>query len=393
MKYIRTNSLRRLFSLKRRGLEEDASNPNVLAGEENNESFKSVGVAEPSQRPIWKCFSYEEISDATNCFSSENLVGKGGYAEVYRGILKNGDEIAVKRLTKAATDERKEKEFLTEIGTVGHVCHPNVMSLLGCCIDSGLYLIFQFSSRGSVASLLHDENLPPLEWKTRYKIAIGAARGLHYLHKDCQRRIIHRDIKSSNILLTSDFEPLISDFGLAKWLPSQWTHHSIAPIEGTFGHLAPEYYMHGIVDEKTDVFAFGVFLLEMISGRKPVDGSHQSLHSWAKPILKEGENEKLVDPRLQGAYDVTQLKRLAFAASLCIRASSTWRPTMSKVLEVMEKGGEMDEEKWNVPEEEEDQDEFWGFEDLEYECNSSLSISPRDSISTGSFLELRGLDT
>ncbi|XP_021810026.1 probable receptor-like serine/threonine-protein kinase At5g57670 [Prunus avium] len=384
MKYIRTNSLKRLFSLKWRSLEE-ATSLNGSKGEENNGSFKSVEEAELSPKPTWKCFSYEEISDATNGFSSENLVGKGGYAEVYRGILKDGEEIAVKRLTKAVTDERKEKEFLNEIGTIGHVCHPNVLSLVGCCIDNGLYLIFYFSSKGSVASLLHDEDLPPMDWKTRHKISIGTARGLHYLHKGCQRRIIHRDIKSTNILLTPDFEPQISDFGLAKWLPSQWTHHSIAPIEGTFGHLAPEYYMHGIVDEKTDVFAFGVILLELISGRKPVDGSHQSLHSWAKPILNQGEIEKLVDPRLRGAYDVTELKRLAFAGSLCIRASPTWRPTMTEVLEVMGSEGDIDKERWKMPEEEEEQDEFWGFEDLENECNnSSFSISPHDSISTGS---------
>ncbi|PON75898.1 Mitogen-activated protein kinase kinase kinase [Parasponia andersonii] len=379
MKYIRTNSLKRLFSLKRRSFEAVEVEEEEKAS--SNPTSNESATPEPFQRPIWKCFSYEEISQATNGFSSDNLVGKGGYAEVYRGVLSNGDEIAVKRLTKAACDERKEKEFLTEIGTIGHVRHRNVLSLLGCCIDNGLYLIFQFSSRGSVASLLHGEHLPPMDWKTRYNIAIGTARGLNYLHTGCQRRIIHRDIKSSNILLTADFEPLISDFGLAKWLPSQWTHHSIAPIEGTFGHLAPEYYMHGIVDEKTDVFAFGVFLLEIISGRKPVDGSHQSLHTWAKPILKQGEIEKLVDPKLGGAYDVTQLKRLAFAASLCIRAATKWRPTISKVLEVMEEG-EIDQERWKMPEEE--QEEFWGFEDLEYECDSSFSISPQDSISTRS---------
>ncbi|KAM1329083.1 hypothetical protein ACFX15_012711 [Malus domestica] len=376
MKYIRTNSLKRLFSLKWRSLEEPTS-PNGSKGEENNEILKNVEAKEPSPRPTWKCFSYEEISDATNAFSS------GGYAQVYRGILENGEEIAVKRLTKAVTDERKEKEFLNEIGTIGHVCHPNVLSLVGCCIDNGLYLIFHFSSKGSVASLLHDEDWPPMDWKTRYKIAIGTARGLHYLHKGCQRRIIHRDIKSTNILLTLDLEPQISDFGLAKWLPSQWTHHSIAPIEGTFGHLAPEYYMHGIVDEKTDVFAFGVILLELISGRKPVDGSHQSLHSWAKPILNIGEIERLVDPRLRGAYDVTQLKRLAFAGSMCIRASPTWRPSMTEVLEVMESEGEIDKERWKMAEEEE-VDEFWGFEDLEYECNTSFSVSPHDTLSTGS---------
>ncbi|KAF8042583.1 hypothetical protein BT93_A1042 [Corymbia citriodora subsp. variegata] len=387
MRYIRTNSLKRLFSLKRRGFDGDMPSPSSVNEEDNKSPSKIAPETEPFHRPTWKCFSFEEIFQATQGFSSENLVGKGGYAEVYRGMLEDGEEIAVKRLNRGSSEERKVKEFLTEIGTIGHVCHPNVLSLLGCCIDNGLYLIFQFSSRGSVASLLHDENLPTIEWKTRYKIALGTAKGLHYLHKDCQRRIIHRDIKSSNILLTADFEPLISDFGLAKWLPTQWSHHSIAPIEGTFGHLAPEYFMHGIVDEKTDVFAFGVFLLELISGRKPVYGSHQSLHSWAKPILNQGEIEKLVDPRLGGAYDVSQMKRLAFAASLCIRSSSMWRPTMNEVLEVMVEE-KLDEERWNMPkEEEEDQEEFWGFEDLECENeyeSSSFCGSPQDSMSTGS---------
>lgn len=378
MRYIRTGSFKRLFSFTKRGLGEPVLSPK---GEENDKSLKILPYEEePCQRPTWKCFSYEELFHATNGFNSENMVGKGGYAEVYKGTLKNGEEIAVKRLTRASKDERKEKEFLTEIGTIGHVRHSNVLSLLGCCIDNGLYFVFELSTTGSVSSILHDEKLAPLDWKTRHKIVVGTARGLHYLHKGCKRRIIHRDIKASNILLTKDFEPQISDFGLAKWLPSQWTHHSIAPIEGTFGHLAPEYYLHGVVDEKTDVFAFGVFLLEVISGRKPVDVSHQSLHSWAKPILNKGDIEELVDARLERAYDVTQLKRLAFAASLCIRASSTWRPTMTEVLEIMEEG-EMDKEKWKMPEEEEEQEEeFWGFEDLEYEYDSSFSMSLIDSI-------------
>lgn len=356
--------------MKRKSLGEKFDFP--LEGENKIQNPKqSVSETELFQKPTWRCFSFEEIFNATNGFSSENMAGKGGYAEVYRGKLEHGEAIAVKRLT-TSVEERREKEFLTEIGTLGHVCHPNVSSLLGCCIDNGLYLIFQFSSNGSVASLLHDESLPTMEWKTRYKIAMGTAKGLHYLHKGCPRRIIHRDIKATNVLLTTDYEPQISDFGLAKWLPSQWTHHSIVPIEGTFGHLAPEYFMHGVVDEKTDVFAFGVFLLELISGKKPVDASHQSLHSWAKPLLKDGEIEELVDPRLGGAYDTPQVHRLAFAASLCIRSSATWRPTMSEVLEVMVEE-ETNREKWKMPKEEEDEEEFWGFEDLECECDTPFS--------------------
>ncbi|KAG6414413.1 hypothetical protein SASPL_127135 [Salvia splendens] len=367
---MRYMSLKRLFSLKRHAFDEG------LQDEKPSENF---------QKPTWKCYSYDEISTATNAFSAQNMVGKGGFAEVYRGVLQNGQAIAVKRLTKAQNDERKEKEFLTEIGTLAHVSHPNVTPLLGCCIDNGLYLIFHFSSKGSVASLLHDEKLPALDWTTRYKIALGTAKGIHYLHNNCPRRIIHRDIKSSNILLDADFEPQISDFGLAKWLPSQWSHHSIAPIEGTFGHLAPEYFMHGVVDEKTDVFAFGVFLLELVSGKRPVDSSHQSLHSWAKPILSRGDLKEVIDPRLGDDYNIVHLNRLAFAASLCIRASPIWRPTITEVVEVISSEEEINQEKWKVPEEEEDREEFWGFEDLEceceYECNTSSSSN---SISTGS---------
>ncbi|KAK9055247.1 hypothetical protein SSX86_026329 [Deinandra increscens subsp. villosa] len=371
MRYIRTGSFKRLFSMKRQSLE-DLPKECIFM---KQDSFNN-GETESFKKPTWKCFCFEEIYVATNGFCSENMVGKGGYAEVYKGVLEDGQAIAVKRLTQISCDERKEKEFLTEIGTLGHVNHPNVSSLLGCCIDNGLYLIFQFSSKGSVASLLHDENLPVMDWNTRYKIAIGTARGLHYLHKVCPRRIIHRDIKASNVLVTKDFEPQISDFGLAKWLPSQWTHHSIAPIEGTFGHLAPEYFMHGVVDEKTDVFAFGVFLLEILSGKKSVDGSHQSLHGWAKPILNKGEVEEIVDPRLEGKYDLSQLSRLGFAASLCIRASSTWRPTMSEVLDVMVEE-ELDKSRWKMPDEEiEEHDDLWGFEDLEFEFYDSSTSSP-----------------
>ncbi|XP_051120717.1 probable receptor-like serine/threonine-protein kinase At5g57670 [Andrographis paniculata] len=410
MRYIQTpRSLKRLFSLRRR------PNSSFSRDDDHQDNLGKPKEPPPSaaafQKPTWKCFSYDQISAATAGFSSDNLVGRGGYAEVYRGVLEDGEAIAVKRVRSHDDDdnydERKEKEFLSEIGTLGHVSHPNVTPLLGCCIDNGLYLVFRFSSRGSVASILHDQKVNVLDWRRRYKIAVGTARGLHYLHNNCPRRIIHRDIKASNVLLAADFEPQISDFGLAKWLPSQWSHRSIAPIEGTFGHLAPEYFMHGVVDEKTDVFAFGVFLLELLSGKKPVDNSHQSLHSWAKPILVRGDVRELIDPRLGEDYDVVQLNRVAFAALLCIRSSPISRPTMTEVLEVLSMEGEMDTEKWEMPEEEEGREEdedhqHWGLEDLGFECefqfdfefefefgddenesSSTLLDSPRDSFSTG----------
>ncbi|KAK9697522.1 hypothetical protein RND81_08G043100 [Saponaria officinalis] len=369
MKYIRSKSFKKMFSFGKR-----SSN--------NSEDYSIINEQQQqhSQKPTWKCYSFDEVFVATNGFSPENMVGKGGYAEVYRGKLKNGEMVAVKKLiNKTNNEEKREREFLCEIGTIGHVFHPNVSSLLGCCIDFGFYLIFPFSPLGSLASLLHDQNNPTIEWKVRYKIAIGIAKGLHYLHKGCQRRIIHRDIKSSNILLTQDFEPQISDFGLAKWLPTQWSHHSIAPIEGTVGYLAPEYFSHGIVDEKTDVFAFGVLLLELISGRKSVDSSHLCLRTWAKPLLKRGEIEKLIDPRLEESYDDEELRRLAFIASLCIRPVAAWRPVMDEVLELMTEK-EINKEKWEMPEKEEknQEDLLWYFEELEFEFDTSSSITLYD---------------
>ncbi|XP_064939626.1 probable receptor-like serine/threonine-protein kinase At5g57670 isoform X2 [Musa acuminata AAA Group] len=283
-------------------------------------------------KPSWTCFSYEEISRATNKFHPDNLVGRGGFAEVFKGSLRSGQNVAVKRLAKGEGDQLKEKEFLVELGILGHVRHPNTAYLIGCCIENGLHLVFDLSCNGSLASALHSKHGRVLEWSARYKIAIGIARGLHYLHKCCRHRIIHRDIKASNVVLGADFEPQISDFGLAKWLPKQWTHHSVIPIEGTLGYLAPEYFMHGIVDEKTDVFSFGVLLLEIVTGRRPADTSKQSLLVWAKPLMQSGRIAELADPKLEGKYDMDQMQRLVVTASYCVRQSSIWRPPMSKVL-------------------------------------------------------------
>ncbi|KAE8009632.1 hypothetical protein FH972_006060 [Carpinus fangiana] len=256
----------------------------------------------------WKNFTLYELQRATNYFSHENLIGKGGYAEVYKGCLEDGQLVAIKRLTKGTTDEIIG-DFLSELGIMAHVNHPNTAKLIG--------------SKGV------------LEWGVRYKIALGTAKGLLYLHEGCQRRIIHRDIKAANILLKYDFEPQICDFGLAKWLPEQWTHHTVSKFEGTFGYLAPEYLLHGIVDEKTDVFAFGVLLLELVTGRRALDYSKQSLVLWAKPLLKKNAIMELIDPSLAHNYNSQQMILLLLVASLCIQESSIRRPCMNQVLQLL----------------------------------------------------------
>lgn len=301
-------------------------------------------------QPLLKCFSYEQISNATNDFHQDNLVGRGGYSEVYKGDLSDERTIAVKRLAKDNKNPNKEKEFLMELGVIGHVSHPNTATLVGYCIENGLYLIFNYSQNGNLATALHGKGGDSLDWPIRYKIAIGVARGLHYLHKCCKRRIIHRDIKASNVLLGPDYEPQITDFGLAKWLPNKWSHHAVIPVEGTFGYLAPEYFMHGIVDEKTDVFAFGILLLEIVTGRRPVDSSKQNLLLWAKPLMESGNIEELADPRLEGKYDGDQLYRLLLTASYCVRQTATWRPSMSEVLQLLTTGQDSEVGKsWRIP--------------------------------------------
>ncbi|XP_050371823.1 probable receptor-like serine/threonine-protein kinase At5g57670 [Argentina anserina] len=299
--------------------------------------------------PSLKCFSYKEIMNSTNGFHPDNLVGRGGYSEVYRGNLSDGRTIAVKMLAKDNNNANKEKEFLMELGVILHVSHPNTAKLVGCCIENGLYLIFNFTENGTLDSALHGKSCEPLPWSVRYKIAIGVAKGLHYLHKCCKHRIIHRDIKSSNVLLGPHYEPQITDFGLAKWLPNKWTHHAVIPIEGTFGYLAPEYFMHGIVDEKTDVFAFGVLLLEIVTGRKPVDSSKKNLLLWSMPHMESEDITKLADPKLEANYDAEQLHRVVLAASYCVRQTSVWRPSMSEVLELLNDGHKSEIARTSIP--------------------------------------------
>lgn len=291
------------------------------------------GIMAP--KPSWRNFDYLELEAATDNFSSENLIGEGGHAKVYKGCLSDGQVVAVKKLMKTEKQEEdRVGDFLSELGIIAHINHPNAARLLGFSIDSGLHLVLEFLPHGSLASVLHGGS-DCLEWKKRFKVALGIAEGLQYLHHDCPRRIIHRDIKASNILLNANFEAQISDFGLAKWLPENWIHHIVFPIEGTFGYLAPEYFMHGIVDEKTDVFAYGVLLLEIITGRRAVDSSRQSLVMWAKPLLEANNAKELADPRLGDDYDPIEMKHAMFTALMCIHHLPSTRPHMIRVVQLL----------------------------------------------------------
>ncbi|KAJ0234431.1 Protein kinase family protein [Hirschfeldia incana] len=280
-----------------------------------------------------RIFTFSELKIATNNFAFENLIGKGGYAEVYKGRLPNGQMVAIKRLMRGNSEEIIG-DFLSEMGIMAHVNHSNIAKLLGYGVEGGMHLVLELSPHGSLASMLYSSK-EKMNWSIRYKIALGVAEGLVYLHRGCHRRIIHRDIKAANILLTHDFSPQICDFGLAKWLPEHWTHHIVSKFEGTFGYLAPEYLTHGIVDEKTDVFALGVLLLELVTGRRALDYSKQSLVLWAKPLMKKNKIRELIDPSLVGDYDWRQIKLVLLAASLSIQQSSIERPGMSQVVDIL----------------------------------------------------------
>ncbi|XP_074590835.1 receptor-like cytosolic serine/threonine-protein kinase RBK2 [Curcuma longa] len=280
--------------------------------------------------PSCENFTISQLEKATDHFSPENLIGKGGFSEIYRGCLDDGQLVAVKRIAKGTSDEITQN-FLSEMGILVHVNHPNTAKLIGAEVEGGMHLVFVLSPHGSLESFLH-ESKERLDWEKRYKIAVGTAKGLEYLHQRCRRRIIHRDIKAANILLSEDFEPQICDFGLAKWLPDQVTHQTLSNVEGTFGYLAPEYCTDGVVDEKTDVFAFGILLLELITGRRAITSEQESLSMWAKPLLEQDKIKALVDPSLGDSYDEMQLIRAANTARSCIQHSPVMRPCMSQVI-------------------------------------------------------------
>ncbi|KAL3577675.1 hypothetical protein D5086_019179 [Populus alba] len=283
----------------------------------------------------WKNFSLSELHAATDTFSQENLIGEGGYAEVYKGKLEDGQFVAIKRLTRGSPEDMTV-DFLSELGIIVHVDHPNIAKVIGYGVEGGMHLVLELSANGSLASLLYGPK-EKLDWRIRYKIALGTARGLLYLHEECQRRIIHKDIKASNILLTEDLEPQISDFGLAKWLPEEWSHHTLSKIEGTFGFVIQNL---GRVSESSRFLALQSDLIsyldKLITGRQALDSSQHSLVMWAKPLLLKNSIEELVDPILVDAYDSEQMDRLACTASMCIHQSPSERPQMSQVVRVLQ---------------------------------------------------------
>eukprot|EP00850_Spirogloea_muscicola_P001739 SM000006S19504 [mRNA] locus=s6:1172070:1179220:- [translate_table: standard] len=289
-----------------------------------------------------RVFSAAELEKATDSFHPDNILGQGGFGKVYCGVLEDRTEIAVKVLLRG--DNHGAKEFVAEVEMLSCLHHRNLVALLGICIEASYRcLVYELVPNGSVESHLHgvDKGRWPLTWANRLKIALGAARGLAYLHEDSNPRVIHRDFKASNILLEHDCTPKVSDFGLAKAaVDGEQNVHVTTRVMGTFGYVAPEYAMTGHLLVKSDVYSYGVVLLELLTGRRPVDMSQpegqQNLVAWARPLLTSSEAlESLVDPTLSGAYAYDDMARVAAIAAMCVNPEVTHRPFMGEVVQAL----------------------------------------------------------
>ncbi|KAK6138524.1 hypothetical protein DH2020_027727 [Rehmannia glutinosa] len=285
--------------------------------------------------------TYEELKEATNNFELTSVLGEGGFGRVFKGVLSDGTAVAIKRLSSGG--QQGDKEFLVEVEMLSRLHHRNLVKLVGYYSNrdsSQNLLCYELVPNGSLEAWLHGPlglNCP-LDWDTRMKIALDAARGLAYLHEDSQPCVIHRDFKASNILLENNFHAKVSDFGLAKQAPEGRGNYLSTRVMGTFGYVAPEYAMTGHLLVKSDVYSYGVVLLELLTGRKPVDMSQPSgqenLVTWARPILREMDRlEELADPRLDGKYPKEDFFRVCTIAAACVAPDASQRPTMGEVVQ------------------------------------------------------------
>lgn len=301
-----------------------------------------------------KRYTFKELRAATDHFNAKNILGKGGFGIVYKGSLNDGTTVAVKRL-KDFNGVGGEIQFQTEVEMISLAVHRNLLRLWGfCTTENERILVYPYMPNGSVASRLRDHihGKPVLDWSRRKRIALGTARGLLYLHEQCDPRIIHRDVKAANILLDEDFEAVVGDFGLAKLLDPHDSHVTTT-VRGTVGHIAPEYLSTGQSSEKTDVFGFGILLLELITGKKALEfgrAANQNqrgvMLDWVKKLHQEGKLNVLVDKDLKGKFDRVELEEMVKVALLCTQFNSSQRPKMSEVLRLLE--GEGLAEKWEA---------------------------------------------
>ncbi|KAI8004248.1 LRR receptor kinase BAK1 [Camellia lanceoleosa] len=347
-------SLTNISSLQVLGLSNNPP-PGTVPNKCSFSLFTPIRFLKRIQRFIWgslKGFRQVELQVATDGFSNKNILGRGGFGKVYKGRLADGTLVAVKRLKEERTPGG-ELQFQTEVEMISMAVHRNLLRLRGFCMTpTERLLVYPYMANGSVASCLRERppSEPPLDWPTRKRIALGSARGLSYLHDHCDPKIIHRDVKAANILLDEEFEAVVGDFGLAKLMDYKDTHVTTA-VRGTIGHIAPEYLSTGKSSEKTDVFGYGIMLLELITGQRAFDLARLAndddvmLLDWVKGLLKEKKLEMLVDPDLQNNYVESEVEQLIQVALLCTQGSPMERPKMSEVVRMLEGDGLA--EKWD----------------------------------------------
>ncbi|EOA34287.1 hypothetical protein CARUB_v10021802mg [Capsella rubella] len=289
-----------------------------------------------------RSFTFKELAAATKNFREVNMIGKGGFGSVYRGRLDSGQVVAIKQLNPDG--HQGNQEFIVEVCMLSVFHHPNLVTLIGYCTSGAQrLLVYEYMPMGSLEDHLFDlePDQTPLSWNTRMKIAVGAARGIEYLHCKISPSVIYRDLKSANILLDKDFSVKLSDFGLAKVGPVGNRTHVSTRVMGTYGYCAPEYAMSGRLTIKSDIYSFGVVLLELISGRKAIDLSkpngEQYLVAWARPYLKDPKKfGHLVDPLLRGKYSKRCLSYAIAITEMCLNEEANYRPKIGDVVVAFE---------------------------------------------------------
>ncbi|CAN8295968.1 unnamed protein product [Cochlearia groenlandica] len=306
------------------------------------------GGPEVSHLGWGRWYTLRELEAATNGLCEENVIGEGGYGIVYRGLLNDGTKIAVKNLLN--NRGQAEKEFKVEVEVIGRVRHKNLVRLLGYCVE-GAYrmLVYDFVDNGNLEQWIHGDvgDVSPLTWDIRMNIILGMAmniilgmaKGLAYLHEGLEPKVVHRDIKSSNILLDRQWNAKVSDFGLAKLLGSE-SSYVTTRVMGTFGYVAPEYACTGMLNEKSDIYSFGILIMEIITGRNPVDYSRPqgetNLVEWLKSMVGNRRSEEVVDPKIPEPPSSKALKRVLLVALRCVDPDANKRPKMGHIIHMLE---------------------------------------------------------
>lgn len=326
------------------GKDHRISYPERVTGSSSHWSGEQMSMAlvapEVSHLGWGHWYTLRELEGATNDFADKNVIGEGGYGIVYRGVLDDHAQVAVKNLLN--NRGQAEKEFKVEVEAIGRVRHKNLVRLLGYCAEGAhRILVYEYVDNGNLEQWLHGDVGPfsPLTWDIRMNIMIGTAKGLTYLHEGLEPKVVHRDIKSSNILLDRQWNPKISDFGLAKLLGSE-RNYVTTRVMGTFGYVAPEYASTGMLNERSDVYSFGILLMEIISGRCPVDYSRPpaevNLVNWLKQMVSNRNAEGVLDAKLLEKPSSRALKRVLLVALRCVDPNSQKRPKMGHVVHMLE---------------------------------------------------------